>query len=161
MARYDLENLIDDCVALLQANLATKLAAISAEKNDGLVLAVPDTTNGYFFQSLEKSTAAAQSVFVFYGLDDPEPLASSGQATGQKVDLFFIVVLQDTAENSIFVTRLMRYMRAVREIFEENFTGINRSVRLSVSSLAPVPIAALDNSGAFGATGVKIRATIA
>lgn len=161
MAKYDLEQLSLDLVAILQANLGAKLAQISTLKNDGLVLLVPDTARGYFFQSLEKETATNQPVFVFYGLDDPVTKYSSGQATGIEVDLFFILVLQDTAENPVFTRRLLRYMRAFQEVFEENFTKINRSVRISVSSLAPVPLGALDNAGAAGATGVKIRANLA
>lgn len=161
MAVYDIESLSADLVGILKTNFATKLAAITTEKGDSLTLLVPDTTRGYLFQSLEFSAAAAQPVFVFWGLDDPIPEGSSGQATAQKIDFFFILMLQDTAENATFMTRLLRYMRAMKEIFEENYTKINRVARLSVSSLAPVPLGDLNGAGSFKATGVRIRANLA
>lgn len=161
MARYDAENLANDLVAILKTNLSTKLTAITAEKGDSLTLSPVDTTRGYFFQSLEKATAAALPVFIFWGLDDPIAKGSSGMATAQEIDFFFILVLQDTAENETFIIRLMRYMRAIREVFEENYTTINRAARISVSSLAPVPIESLNAAGTFKATGVKIRANLA
>lgn len=156
--KYDVESLLNDLKAIVVNNINTQLALIDVEKNDGVTMGEIDD-NAYFFQSLQMSTAANYPVFVFYGIDDPVT-SGIGHATSKAIDVFFIVVLQDTAENAVYMTRLLRYGRAMEEIFEKNFATITRAARLLVSSLAPVSFAVLNTPGSYKGVGVKIKATI-
>jgi hypothetical protein len=159
MAKYDIENLLTDLAAIAKTNLNTKIAAITAEKNDDIVLKTIDS-GAYFFQSLAKNRAASYPVFLFYGMDDPTA-DGIGPGTAETVNIFFLVVLQDTAEEEVYMTRLLRYSRALKEIFEENYATIRRVSRILVSNLAPVSFEIENVSGTFKAVGVKVRATLA
>ncbi len=157
-ARYDIEELLRDLLEVCKANLNTKLAALDAEKNDGItLLTVPD--EAYFFQSLEKARAAPYNAFVFWGLDDPTP-DGHGPYTLENLGIFFIVVVRDTAETENYLFRLMRYSRAMKEIFEQNFSKNRGRVKLSVQNLSPVGFDALGMPGSFKAVGVRLSGTI-
>ena len=159
MARkFDIEILLSDLRAIALANLNTKLASIDAEKNDGITLKQLDPDK-VFFQDLDKSDAAAAPLFLYYGLDDPVTDAI-GAHTALQLSIYFILVLQDTAENFTYMTRLLRYMRAMQEIFQENYATIQYVSRIQVSSLSPVSFT-VEGTGTFKATGVKIKAVLA
>lgn len=158
MARYDIENFLSDLVATCKAKLNTKIADINAEKGDAITVAtVPD--EAYFFQALNKAKAAPYPVFMFYGLEDPET-DGLGPYTSESYEIYFIVVVKDTAENEIYLTKLLRYARALKEIFEQNFSKNPWGIKLKVSSLSPVGFEALGMPGSFKACGAKIRATL-
>lgn len=158
MAKYDIENLLADTLKIVNDNLNVKLRAISAEKADGLNLLELDPAK-CFFQDLDKSDAIAAPLFLFYGVDDPQ-VDGIGPASAIRAELFFILVLMDTGENKLFMTRLLRYMRAMQEIFQDNYDKIVRVGRISVSSLAPVSFT-IQGGGSFKAVGVKLKASLA
>lgn len=158
MAKYDLENLLADCLGVVTSNLNTKLAAITSEKGDGLALETLDPAQ-IFFQDLNKSDAAASNLFLFYGIEDPQA-DGIGPATALRNELFFILVLKDTGETTVFMKRLLRYMRAMQEIFQDNYDKIPRVGKIAVSSLSPVSFT-IEGGGSFKAVGVKIRAILA
>lgn len=163
-ARYDVEELLRDLADVCKAKLNTRLAAITAEKvaqnpSDALTTLAQVPDGAYFFQSLDKSRAAAHPVFMFWGLEDPVA-DGAGPYTIERLSIFFIVVVKDTAEQENYMWRLMRYSRALKEIFEENFSKNRGGVKLSVSSLSPVGFDALGMPGSFKAVGVRLSATI-
>lgn len=156
--KYDLENLLADTLAIVTNNFNTKLLAIDAEKNDGITLKPLDLQK-CFFQDLNKSEVAAAPLFLFYGVDDPVA-DGIGPHTALTCHLFFILVLQDTGENKKYMTRLLRYLRAMQEIFQDNYDKNPRVGRLSVSSIAPVSFS-VEGGGSFKAVGVKVKAVLA
>lgn len=151
---YDLEQLLFDLRDICKANLGTKLAAIDTEKNDGTTMSVPAQT-AYFFQSLTKNQAAAEDVFVFFGMDDP--IADGlGPMTIEEVEIFFIVMLKQTAESEQYLQRMLRYTRALKEIFQENFNSTPMKNKLRVSSLSPVSFNIAGVTSTFMGAGVKV-----
>lgn len=159
MARYDLEKLLNDMKAVAVAGLNAKLAAISAEKGDEIAL-LPIEEGAYFFQVLDKSKAGHHKAFIFYGASDPT-VQAIGASTAEDYEIFFIVVLRETVEGEAFSTRLMRYARALKEIFETAFTQNKIRTRISVSTITPTNFAIQGQPGMFKGVGVKVRAVLA
>lgn len=158
MARNDLERLLNELKNISQAKLTTKLAAIDAEKNDGLTM-TPIPNEAYFFQDLSLESAAAFPAFMFFGVDDPEPIGN-GPGTIERVEIYFIVVVQAEANASQFSTKLLRYNRALKEIFEESYGAIPWATKLQVSSLTPTTLQAPGFQAGFKGVGVKIVTSI-
>jgi hypothetical protein len=157
--KVDTESLLFALKDCLQTNLNTKIAAIALEKADGLTLAsVP--TEAWFCQSLKWSHAAAHDIFVFFGVDDPQ-VEGIGPYTLEKESMFFTIVMKDTAENETYIKKLFRYRRAIKEVFEENFSKNPIGGRLIITSLAPISFGMEGMKDTFKAVGVNIEATIA
>lgn len=162
MAKRDLERLIFDLEALVKANLNTKIAAIDAENN--AVLAAQDQvtcplldTNAFLFQDMTQADAAGFPVFVFFGTESPQT-NSVGPGTANICEFFFIVVLQNDGSPRSSYIKLLRYVRALQEIFESNFKKFPDASRLEVSGTDPVTIAPPSGEWSFKGAGVKIRA---
>ena len=159
MARFDLELLLSSLKQVCLDDLNAKLSAITTEKADGNeMLSVP--SDAYFFQVLHKSAVGARPVFMYYGAEDPEanPL---GPHTAENYNLFFVVALARTAEEQSFEIRLLRYARALKEIFETAFTQNKIRTKILVTSITPTNFALAGSSGTFVGVGVKIKAVIA
>lgn len=159
MARYDLESLLNDLKAVAVANLNAKLSSITTEKADEISL-LPIPEEAYFFQVLDKKKAGHHPAFIFYGASDPQ-IQSTGPATAEDYEIFFIVVLRETAEGEAFTTRLLRYSRALKEIFETAFTQNKVRTRIMVSSITPTNFGIQDTPGSFRGVGVKVKAVLA
>lgn len=158
MARYDLESLVNDLKAICQANLNTKLAAIDVEKNDGLTsYQIPITA--YLFQDLRQESVAPHKAIMFFGIDDPES-NGIGPATLERVEIYFIVICQRYPDAVEFHTRLLRYMRALKEIFEENWHTLPNANRYTISSLSPTTLEGPGFQAGYKAVGVKVQAIL-
>lgn len=160
MARkYDVEDLIDGLDTILKASLNTKIAALNAEKNDSITLAdIPN--EAYFFQDLKLQDVQAYDNFLLYGLGEPK-IEAQGPYTAEIERLFYVIVVKDTAENSVYLKKLLRYRRILKEIFEENFTKNGLGGRLIVTSLAPVDYEVMGSGTTFRAVGVIVEAALA
>ena len=158
MARYDLESLITDLKAICQANLNAKLTAIDAEKADGLTsFQIP--TTAYLFQDLRQESIAPHKAIMFFGVDDPES-NGIGPATLERVEIYFIVICQRLPDALEYHTRLLRYMRALKEIFEENWHKIPNANRFTISSLSPTTLEGPGFQAGYKAVGVKVQAIL-
>lgn len=159
MARFDLELLLNDLKAVAVDNLATKLLAIATEKGDGVVTD-PVPTDAYFFQVLHTNAVGNRPVFLYYGAEDPaaNPL---GPHTAEDYSIFFVVCLRRSAEGEIFETKLLRYCRALKEIFETAFTQNKIRTKILVTSITPTNFGLSGQKDHFVGVGVKVRAVIA
>lgn len=154
---YDIEQLILDLLAICQGKLNAKLAAIDAEKDDGISLPqIPP--NAYFFQSLDEE-AAPFNQFVYFGVEDPIP-DSNGPYAAESVTVYFIVVIKRTPESRRLMQKVLRYQRALKEIFQEGWANSPSGCKLSVSGLRPSDFKFLNNSQSHRAIGVQIQTTI-
>lgn len=155
MARYDIENLMDDIKKVMTDSLNEKIASINTEKNDSIELASIND-EAYFFQSMNESIANFDP-FVFYGVV-PSPDGNIG-ATAQELAINVIVIVQDNGDPSI-VRRLFRYQRAVKELFEANNFIANNGTRLEIGTLPPVPLDLLNSSENHKAIGIELNTTL-
>lgn len=158
-AKYDTESLITELVALLQANLNPKIDALNAEKaDDAPIYQVPN--EAYFFQDINHERAPAYSVILFYGLEDPKT-TTEGPHVMEDHTLHFIICVKETAETSAFTTKLLRYTRAVQEVFQDGWINNRNRCKLAISAISPTKFSADGVAGSWRCVGVKVETTLA
>ncbi|MGY5854061.1 MAG: hypothetical protein RTU92_10875 [Candidatus Thorarchaeota archaeon] len=119
---------------LVQNNLAAKLAEIDAEKADGITLEVP--ASDQYFNSTDDEVVN-QSLVVYYGLTDGNP-NSIGSATAEDNRYMFLIFLDElNLQPGIVRRKILRYIRAFKEIFEENFDRFPFLSLMKVQTIAP------------------------
>ena len=154
---YDIESLCDDIKTILTTNLNTKLTAINNEKADSITLATIDAS-AYAFQSMNGATMNFDP-FIFYGVQDIQGEGGYGQ-TPMQVEVAVILCLSDQGQDIDITKRVLRYGRALKEVFEEHFGDTENSAKLSVQSQVPIDIKLLNSSNPHRAIGVTLRADL-
>lgn len=136
MAKYDLETFCSEIKAQLVANLNTKIAEITAEKNDTIVLRTVDA-EAYFFQSMNNKQANFNP-FILYAVEDIANKTVYGGAV-KSVTVQIALVLVDSGEDSdpVLQNRMFRYLRALEEVFQDSFQFATNAVKVEVQSLRP------------------------
>lgn len=160
MAKYDVESLLDDVKALLEANFATKIAAINSEKNDSITLTAP--ASGSYFRGELNGEQETMDPFVFYGIETVKT-EGRGPATSNLYSLFVVIVIEDTGQDAQLggvYNRMLRYMRAMYEVFQDHWSEYEPSVKLLVSSIEPVLFTDLNTTQTYRSAGVKIEASL-
>ena len=154
---YDLENLMSDVKAIMVNNLNTKISSINSEKSDSTTLLTVDS-DAYFLQELD-STTVNYNPFIFYSCEEIE---GSGTATTVPEQFLIncILVLADQSAYSDIPSRMFRYLRAMKEIFEENFFIKANSNYVSINQITPIPLTGLNEQQEFRATGIQITTTL-
>jgi hypothetical protein len=154
---YDLENLMSDIKSIMVDNLNTKINAINTEKSDSTTLLTVDN-NAYFLQELD-STTINYNPFIFYSCEEIEG-TGFGPNTPQEFLINCVLVLADQSAYSDIPSRMFRYLRAMKEIFEENFSIKTNSNFISINQITPIPLTGLNDQQEFRATGIQIRTSI-
>ena len=154
---YDLESLMSDVKSILTTNLNTKIGDINTEKGDSITLLTVDSA-AYFMQDLDHESLNFNP-FIFYSVEDIDG-TGFGPNTPQEFLINVILVLADQSGLTDVSTRMFRYSRALKEIFEENFSIKSNSNFISINVLAPVPLTSLNESMEFRAIGIQIKSSI-
>jgi hypothetical protein len=121
-----IERVLSEALAVLKAGMATKLAALATEYGDGVTLAAPDTTTGYWcdvrppdpqreadFGILTQPTICLWPTNVSPTAADT-PVNFAGEYALEQSFVAAVVVRGDTQQQSGL--RQMRYVRAVVEM---------------------------------------------
>jgi hypothetical protein len=157
MAKYDIETWLYQLQAFWVANFATRLTAISAEKNDGVALPAPNAA-AFYVQSMNLAENAYDP-YVYMGVVNVK--ADSAMAgTAKTYEVHVMVLLADEGGNPNMVRTMLRYLRAFEELCNENYDQIGGGYKIKVQSLVPVPITSLNSADSYRATGVAIEVTI-
>lgn len=154
---YDLENLMSDVKAIMTTHLNNKINDLNSEKSDSVTLLTVDS-DAYFLQELD-STTINYNPFVFYSCEEIEG-SGFGPNTPQEFLINCVLVLADQSAYSDIPTRMFRYLRAFKEIFEENFSIKSNSNFISINQITPIPLTDLNQNQEFRATGIQIRTSI-
>jgi hypothetical protein len=158
MARtYDVEVFLSNIETILKNNLNSKLASIDTEKNDGITLKTL-VSDAYFFQELN-SKVANYNPFLLYGVEDLGTKAVEGFSV-QEVTVSIVIVVTDDGEDQNIAKRMLRYSRALQEVFEENFCLVENSVKLIIQNLMPVEFNMLNSSDSYRAVGINLIASL-
>lgn len=156
MAKFDFESILESVKQIMLDNFNNKLASITAEKGDGLVL--PEVVpNAYFLQSLDESIVNF-SPFIAYGIVDIET-TSLGHTSAEKIIISALIILDDNGRDNINKV-MFRYSRAFKEIFEENWQIVASSTRINVTRTTAVPFESNDSSITYKATGIELEITL-
>lgn len=167
MALYDVEDLLTDFETILKTKLNDKIAAIAAEKSaKGVPLDLPaiDVPQGIFFQTWDDQILNS-SPGILYGLRESQADGSSYSVTGERVTLFAEVYFtQPMNEDSDAsgTRRILRYMRALKEIVQENFDENELRSKIKVKTLTPLSFRLEgDTSDEIKVGGVEIETALA
>lgn len=153
MSRRDFEDILNSIKQILVANLNDKFLEISAEKNDGLVIP-PVVDAAYLLQTLDERVAN-YSPFIVYGIIDIENIVN-GPQIAKRLVIEVVFVLDDNGREEINRV-LYRALRALEEVFSENWEMLSASTRVNVTSSTVVPFSGLDSSATYKAVGVQLE----
>lgn len=160
---YDIESLLWDVEKVLKKHLNSHIFSVEQEKiavgapGTGL-LPIPD--EAYFQQSWADNTLNTSPALI-YGVEKIEP-TSIGPATEQKVTLFVAIVIVDSGMDKLVKTRIHRYARAAREVFEKHFLLFKAGSIIKIETLLPVSFKFDENtSEEMKIGGVSITTSIA
>ncbi len=156
--KIDLEYYLLRIKELLQDKLPSKLTAIDTEKNDGLVL--PQIENdAYFFQGYHERMTN-YSDFIIYGIDQIESVSQN--AINAKNFTFFVeIAFTDRGEIDVNLKKMLRYGRALEEIFLDNYAKILGHTRFNIQLLEPITFESKEAGVFLNSIGVKISASLA
>jgi hypothetical protein len=158
--KCDIETIEADLLALIKSNLAAKLSEIETEKADGLTLAVP--TDAQYFDSTDiDELVINEDLLIKHGLVESEVLSISSANAEQNTYIFLIYLTNLNAPQGEMRKKLFRYIRAFKEILQENFDAFPYLSRLDVSVIAPAIWAENEQSPAYKVGGVYIQTTLA
>lgn len=158
--RYDEELMIKDALALVQSKLNTKIAAINTEKNDALVLAtIPNEQ--YIFETLTSEMLNYKGFMVLFGIQDTPIREQSDGSTIEDVVITFQIGTFDNGEKdrSNTLYKLLRYRRALKEIFQENPDVFRGYAKSKLKSLKPDAFP-IDNKYVLITIGVDVTASL-
>ena len=157
MSKFDVECFVDNLEIFLKDKLNPQIALIDAEKNSGWTTS-PVNEKAYVFQSLDNLPVNFDPI-LFYGIAQI-PSTGIGPATAKTLIIEISVIVADSNSKTIG-KKLLRYQRALEEIFEENFYKINNvRPKIEVSSLQPISFKLQNSSNQFKAIGVEIELSI-
>lgn len=156
--KVDIEVICIAVEAFMKARLNTKLAEIDAEKNDGLTcLTVPDAA--YVFEYWGEEVSNFNPV-VLYGFGGMDAVDGVGPGVIDLVRLQVGVVLNDNGAPDL-VRRLLRYQRALKEIFTKDWDKVYGAVKFRVSGTEPFPLQLLHRQAPDRMIGVTLEFSIA
>lgn len=155
--KIDIEYYLDQVESFVKANLNNKLSEIDTEKNDGITLK-PINDKAVVFQTLNAFPVNFDPV-LFYGIDSVqgESIESANEETYQ---IEISIILADKADKAT-EKKLLRYHRALKEIFQENYFKIgNTREKVRVTSLSPISFTLQNTTNPFRAIGVRIEVSL-
>lgn len=160
--KYDIERLEEDLLALVQSKLPDKIAEISAEKADSIVLEVP-LDSQYFNTTDDEVDVSNQTLNIQYGVIDGAPFSVSSNTSEDNRYIFLIYLNELNGIPGEVRKKLFRYIRAFKEIFEENFDRLTCASSIKVQSIAPTSASwdTNETSPVYKVGGVYINIAIA
>ncbi len=163
MPTYDIEDLMQDVENLVKAKLNAKVVAIEAEKvAAGRVAsgiqAVPDTAYypyGWNEKTLNESLAVGIWLVKNIGIGE-------GIFTKVEWTVEVGVMMSGTNNDPLAKQKAMRYARALKEVFEDNWGKINNCVtREKIETIGPLDFTLnQDSSDECKISGVSISGTL-
>lgn len=157
MAKFDVENFMDEFVAKLKTNLAARVSAINTEKGDNPVLeSFPD--GAFIFQTLDEKALNFRD-FVFYYIDDISGEINGPHASKDltiEVDIF----VYDRQDN-LLMKRVLRYWRALEEAMALTWDSVGKGYdRAAIKSLTPIDVKLINSSEYHKVFGVSLNFAI-
>ena len=153
---YDLDNLMSDIKAIMTSNLNTKIGAINTEKGDSITLATLDAS-AFFLQDLDHTTMNYDP-FILYAVEGIEA-DGLGPNTSLSYSVSIALILANQNITDV-ASRMFRYQRALKEIFEENFSIKANANLLSIDLMTPIPLESLNQSFEYRAIGIQLNTSI-
>jgi hypothetical protein len=137
MAKTDIESVLDGVKAFLVANLNTQIAALNAEKNDGISLKSVNAT-AYHLQYPQDRTELGDPFVVYDEAQEPRIEANGGMVAAVH-SVGVSIVLADNGLDGDIVKRLFRYRRALQDLFSDKWASVYGSHKFKMRLWSPTP----------------------
>jgi hypothetical protein len=155
MARVDLEAVCVAIEAFMKQQLNAKIAALNTEKGDSITLSdVPDTA--YYFSSFGSEMGNFDPC-ILYGVKNIEVIDSQGGAAIEKNTVQIYVIKADNGNDKLIARRMLRYQRALKEIFQEKWNSVLGSLHFKIFSLAPDALPLLNRDYPDQLIGIELE----
>lgn len=161
--KYDGEDLLDDIYAIMidgTKGLNAKITAVEAEKiskSKGLTPTLASISNYYCQTWSDNILNSSESIF--YGIEDVESNDQGANAKTYKV--FIDVVLVDNNQTNDSYKRIMRYSRALEELFKTSFSSAIPTGMVKIESVRPVAFRlSLDSDDEVKVGGITLTITL-
>ena len=158
MAKFDNEVLLNAVVQYLKDNLTAKLAEIDAEKADGITL-TPVSADAFFVHTLDDEVTN-YNPFIYVGFSSLGGSAIQG-STAFEPRIQVTIVMSASTETQDDFAKILRYQRALVEIFNEGFSRIRSEINLTIENLEPVTLQGVNTSNLYRAIGIEMQTTFA
>ncbi len=162
--KFDAEDMLDGILQIMTDGLNARIAAIEAEKvaaGKGLtptLAAIP--TDGYYLQSWSEKILMTNPS-IFYGIEEVTTI-DGGFGAAKKYKLFAEIVLVDSGMTADADKRILRYTRALEEIFTEAFKNTAEVGRAIIETVRPASFKLdLDSSEEMKVGGIAITLSLA
>lgn len=160
---YDAEELVADIKALLVANLNAEIAIVEAEKVAAgrAASGIANVESGAYF--LYEWTADSLNANPACGIFlSEQQIQSDGPFSKQTFIVDVGVVISGTDNDALAVQKLLRYGRALRQVFEKNWGKMNSAVtREKLESVGPIAFKVnADSSEQCKIAGVTLTVTL-
>ena len=156
MANFDLEDFRDILKAYLVDNMAAKVAEINTEKGDSLLVEIPEAQ---YFQDFNEKIVNFTD-FMYFGFLPFDPGRSSGNSLAQPVSMFFLSMISDHEGGTVGENKLLRYTRAMTEIFQANATANAHISDLEITIMPPELVQIRPGADWYKAGGVYVKGTV-
>ena len=157
MASFDLEDFRDTLKAILVDNMVAKVAEINTEKGDTLLIVIPEAQ---YFQDFNKKLVNFKD-FIYFGFLPFDPAISTGGQFSQEVSMFFLTMVSDQGGGIVGENKILRYTRAMAEIFQEHSSDNAMISDLEITPLPPDLIQIEPGAVWYKAGGVYVKGVIA
>lgn len=157
MSKFDEEEFYDYCVNLVKDNIGAKITALNAEKADAITLETPGASD-YIFDFSVKS--ATPDFFIYYTMLDAVPLDTVGNQSSIECNILFYFAFIDFEENDYSIRKGMRYTRALREIFLDNFNNNHQISDFEIFQVFPQSAQFQNTKKWYKVGGVEIKGVI-
>ena len=159
MAQFDAEDLLSEIRAIMTAGLNAKIAEIETEKGALTPTLAAVGANSYFEQTWNEKILNKNPA-IFYGIEDVQAVENGG-GLAKTYKLFVEVVLVDNGQRNDTSKRILRYSRALEELFQAADLAGRGMSKLKVDTVRPVAFKLeLDSSEEIKIGGVTLTTTI-
>lgn len=137
---FDGEDLLDRVLSIIQTGLSAKLTAIEAEKiakGKGITGGLPVPESGAYFRQTWSNNILNYAPAIFYGIENVQA-DGVGPVTSEKFTVFVEVIIVDSGMDTNTTSKIMRYSRALKELFQSSFSEVAETGRIKIETVRPV-----------------------
>lgn len=164
----DIEDILEDVLSVMKTdsalnNAIQKIENEKVSKSRGLeggLKSVPD--NAYYFQTWNDKILN-EAVAVFYGVEDqnPDDAGPESRAQAESYKIFIEILVLDDGMKDDAVKRVMRYAKALKELFNAQLSDRLRHERVTLTLKKPMAIrAGLNTSQEYKIGGLELSVTL-
>jgi len=154
----DAEIVLDDIQTFLKANLNTQIGVINTDKGDFTLDTVAN--EAYFFQTMNNRVSNFNPFVYFAVVDSAAVTDREGGHLGVNYEFVVFVVSVDNSNDATFERRMLRYGKALMQLFVEKWDKISKPDKFEVSNVEPFPFKLQAGGSIYKAAGVNVKLAI-